>query len=221
MKTIKGLMIKDLLQLKSYKKTLLVFMFVFIASAMAQEHTRNVLAIMITLGFGMFSIATFSYDEMAKADRYILTLPLTRKEVILAKYALVIASTVIGAIFGILITILLNYAIQKQIPDIGEIIGVGIGGIFGVGTVQAIQIPCIYKFGAEKGRLQVFIFVLIFAFILGGIVFIGEKMGLDTTNNYFLNNMIKFLPIFLLAMTMLIYYISYKIAYKIYRNSSF
>lgn len=113
MNQIKGLIIKDLLQLKSYRRTLIVFIFVFIAASIAQEHTRNVLTVMMTLGLGMFSIATFSYDEMAKADKYILTLPLTKKEVVLAKYVLVIASTVVGAILGVIVSIILAMVMRR------------------------------------------------------------------------------------------------------------
>lgn len=114
MNQIKGLMIKDLLQLKSYKRTLIVFVIVFIASSMTQEHTRNVLTVMMTLGIGMFSIATFSYDEMAKADKYILTLPVTKKDIVLAKYILVIASTVIGAIIGVVASMILSTVMRRR-----------------------------------------------------------------------------------------------------------
>ena len=107
MSKIKGLIIKDLLQLKSYKRTLIVFILVFVATSIAQEQTRNLLTIMITLGLGMVGIATFSYDEMAKADKYILTLPVTKKEVVLAKYILIVWSTIVGAILGVILNIIL------------------------------------------------------------------------------------------------------------------
>lgn len=113
MSQIKGLMIKDLLQLKSYKRTLIVFVIVFIASSITQEHTRNVLTVMMTLGIGMFSIATFSYDEMAKADKYILTLPVTKKDIVLAKYILVISSTIMGAIVGVVVSIILSTVMRR------------------------------------------------------------------------------------------------------------
>lgn len=221
MKEIKGLMIKDLLQLKSYKRTLFVFVFVFIASSIAQEHTRNVLAVMMTLGLGMFGIATFSYDEMAKADKYILTLPVTKKEVVLSKYVLVISATIIGAILGIIVTIIVTFAMQKQLPDILELLSLGVGAIFGVGTVEAIQIPCIYKYGAEKGRIQIFIFILIFALIIGAIVFVGEKLSISFSTNNWVEILLNFLPIVLILVTAVIYYTSYQISYKIYQKKSF
>ena len=213
---MKGLILKDLLQLKTYKRTLIVFVIVFIATSLTQENTRNLLVVMMTLGLGMISIATFSYDEMAKADRFVLTLPLTKKEVIQSKYTLVVTATILGAILGMLVSIILSLAIQKELPNVQELVTLAIGGIFGIGIVEAIQIPCIYKYGAEKGRIQIFIFMAIIAFVIGGIIFIGEKMSISFLTNDWIYNFINFLPILLVILTAVIYFISYKIAYRIY-----
>lgn len=219
MNIIKGLIVKDLLQLKSYKKTLIIFIVIFILTGIAQEKAKNIesmLPLMLTLGFGMFSIASFYYDEQAKADRYILTFPLTKKEIILSKYILVILSTVIGAILGMLASLVIVFVINKEIPNIQELISLALGGIFGISFVEAIQIPCIYKFGAEKGRIQIFIVIAIIAFLVGGILFIIEKMNIDLQINNILNIISNFLPIILILITSIIYYISYIVAYRIY-----
>ena len=119
MNVIKGLITKDILQLKSYKKTLIIFIIVFaLTSISAQDGVENMLVIMLTLGLGMFSMASFNYDEFNKADRYILTLPLTKKEVVLSKYILVIGSTVMGSIIGIMLSYIVTFAMNKQVPNI-------------------------------------------------------------------------------------------------------
>lgn len=216
MKIMKGLILKDLLQLKNYKRTLIVFIIVFIVTSITQDNTRNLLVVMMTLGLGMFSVATFSYDEMAKADRFLLTLPLTKKEVIQSKYTLIITATVLGAILGMVVSVILSLVMQKELPNVLELLILAIGGILGIGMVEAIQIPCIYKYGAEKGRIQVFIFMAIIAFVLGGIVWIGEKMNFNFLANDGMHNFISFLPILLIIVTAVIYFISFKIAYCIY-----
>ena len=43
---------------------------------------------------GMISLSTFSYDEMSKSNKYILTLPTNRKEIIKSKYILAIEQRV-------------------------------------------------------------------------------------------------------------------------------
>lgn len=217
MNVIKGLITKDILQLKTYKRTLIIFIVIFtITSISGEGGIGNMLAIMLTLGFGMFSMASFNYDELNKADRYILTLPLTKKEVVLSKYILVICSTVIGSIIGITLGVILTFAINKQVPNIEKLISVGLGSVLGIGLIEAIQIPCVYKWGAEKGRIQMVIVTALVALLAGGIIFIGEKANIQLPANNILNILNTFLPLIFIGLTIIIYYISYKVAYKIY-----
>lgn len=217
MSTIKGLVIKDLLQLKKYKRSLIMYLVIFSFIAMNQEsEIRYMLGTMITLFFGMFSIASFSYDEMSKADRYILTLPITRKDVVLSKYILVIGSTVIGSIIGVILSLVITLIINKQVTDIGELVIFALSGIFGIGLVESLQIPCIYKYGAEKGRLQIFIIIILIAFVIGAIVGIGERLGINLPLDNLSNIINNYLPIILIVATAIIYGISYTISYRIY-----
>ena len=217
MNVIKGLITKDILQLKTYKRTLIIFIVIFTLTSISGEGgIGKMLAIMLTLGFGMFSMASFNYDELNKADRYILTLPLTKKQVVLSKYILVICSTVIGSIIGITLGVILTFAINKQVPNIEELISVGLGSVLGIGLIEAIQIPCVYKWGAEKGRIQMVIVTALVALLAGGIIFIGEKADIQLPENYILNILNTFLPLIFIGLTIIIYYISYKVAYKIY-----
>lgn len=217
MNVIKGLITKDILQLKSYKRTLIIFIIIFTLTSISGEGgIGNILAIMLTLGFGMFSMASFNYDETNKADRYILTLPLTKKEVVLSKYILVICSTVIGSIIGMILSYIITFTISKQMPNIEEIISVGLGGILGIGLVEGIQIPCVYKWGAEKGRIQMVIVTAIVGLLAGGIIFIGEKANIQLPANNILNILNTFLPLIFIGLTIIIYYVSYRVAYKIY-----
>lgn len=219
MNVIKGLIIKDILQLKNYKKTLIVFILIFtLTSISGTDGTGNMLAIMLTLGFGMFSMASFNYDELNKADRYILTFPLTKKQVVLSKYILVIGSTVIGSILGTILGFIVTFAINKQVSNIEELILAGLGGILGIGLIEAIQIPCVYKWGAEKGRIQMVIVTAFVALLTGGVMFIGEKVNIQFTSNNILDMLSRFLPLIFIVVTIVMYYISYKVAYKIYEK---
>lgn len=220
MNAIKGLIMKDLLQLKSYKQTLLMFIVIFTCTSIIQK-SGDMLVVMLTLGFGMFAMASFNYDESAKADRYILTFPLTKKEIVLSKYIFAICSTIIGAILGMIVSFIITLTLTKQIPNIGELISFGLGGILGLGIVQGIQIPCIYKWGAEKGRLQIFIIATL-VLSLGGILVMAIynsniQLPLDDISNM----TEKFLPLIFIVATVVVYYISYKISKRIYMKKEF
>ncbi len=218
MNFIRGLITKDLLQLKSYRKTLIVFMIIFICTSVSeqmQERIGNSIIVMITLGFGMFSMATFNYDEMAKADRYILTFPVTKKEIVISKYILIILSTIIGSVAGIIISLITTLIISHEVPNIMDLVSIAFGSIFGIGVVESIQIPCIYKSGAEKGRIQMFILTILVALLMGGICFLAEKINFNILKIQELN---KLLPIILLIINLGMYFVSYKVSYKIFQN---
>lgn len=222
---MKGLIIKDLLQLKSYFKTLIIFMFIFVCVSLEPENTSTdgILIIMMTLGLGMFGMATFSYDEMAKANKYILTFPLTKKEVVLSKYVLQFLLTITGAILGSILSVIISIVLSKDMPNFIDLISIALGGVFGIGLVESIQMPCFYKMGAEKGRIYMFIITVAVAFIAGGIITLGEKV----INNFSIdlnsiNNILEtFLPLVLLGLVLLEYFISYKISYKVYSKKEF
>lgn len=219
MNIIKGLIIKDILQLKNYRKTLVVFILIFMLVSISEiDGIGNMLALMLTLAFAMFSMASFNYDELNKTDRYILTLPITRRQVVLSKYIFVIYSTLIGSIIGTVIGFILTSLVNKQISNIGEIITIGLGGMMGIGLIEAIQIPCIYKWGAEKGRIQMVLITALVIALTGVIEFIVKKVNIQFPVNNFFDIFNKFLPVIFIVTTIIIYYISFKIAYKIYNK---
>ncbi len=223
MNIIKGLILKDLLQLKSYWKTLIIYTGIFILAGALQQSQEgiNVMSIlMLTFGFGMFAMASFNYDEQAKADSYLLSFPLSKEQIVLARYILVILATLIGAIVGIIFCIVINLITNSQtvFPDVTELAYTAIGGIFGVSIVEAIQIPCAYKWGAEKGRI--YLFIVAAAIILGviGLLTIAQNSNLNFPINEIIYLMSGFFPIFLILLTAIIYYVSYKFSFQIYEN---
>lgn len=54
------------------------------------------------------------------------------------------------------------------------------------------------------------------ALLAGGIIFIGEKANIQLPTNNILNILNTFLPLIFIGLIIIIYYISYKVAYKIY-----
>ena len=108
--------------------------------------------------------------------------------------------------------------IDKQIPSLYDYINVALGGILGVGLIEAIQIPCVYKWGAEKGRIQMFILAAIIILLIGGIFWVGESANINLPISNISNTIINFLPAILILATIIIYYISYRVSYRIFKN---
>ena len=224
MKEICGLIKKDLLNLSSYKISLLVMLVCVFAIGSAGEEMWRYIPIVMTTMLGMIALSTFSYDELAKSDEYVLSLPVNKKEIVLEKYILVISMALIGGIIGFIITpiftnILNNIRTENIINiDYNSLIFTTMGGIFGISLILAIQIPSIYKWGAEKGRIQMFILFFIIILLALGIAYIVTNLGININEEAINSFFQRFGILIVVCLLILMYYISYRISYKIFRN---
>ncbi|MGV8905305.1 MAG: ABC-2 transporter permease [Acetobacterium sp.] len=174
---MKGLILKDLLNLKGTFKTLGVMMLLFTVIFIPQGN--NFIFGIIIIMLAMMVITTISYDDLAKWDTYALTMPVTRKEMVLSKYLVLGILTISGAILSLIIGIIGTMIMGKSFSM--EILAI-IGVVFLIALVfGSLMLPLIYKFGAEKARLM-----LILCFLIPmGIIFLLEKMNIPipTTGN--------------------------------------
>ncbi len=220
---IKGLLKKDLYNLSSYKSSLIIII-LFCGIAIIGTEAINIAPIVICSIVGMISLSTFSYDELSKSNRYILTFPTNRKELVKEKYILAIGATILGGIFGLLLTIIvvnvMNYIRLENIInlDFESLIITTIGGMWGISLIQAIQIPSIYKWGAEKGRIQMFVLLFVIIAVVLGLGYLMMKVNFNINIEMIENFMNKYGIILLVLLMITTYFISYKIAYKIYKN---
>ena len=220
---IKGLLKKDLYNLSTYKASLIIVI-LFCGIAIIGTEAVTFGPMIICSIIGMISLSTFSYDEISKSNRYILTLPTSRKEIVKEKFILAIGSTILGGILGLLLTIIvinvMNYLRPENIINIDyeSLIITTIGGMWGTALIQSIQIPSIYKWGAEKGRIQMFILLFVLIVIVFGIAFLLMKANFNINVEMIESFMNKYGLILLAFLMIIMYYISYRISYKIYKN---
>ena len=150
---MKGLIKKDLLNLASYKTSLFILI-IFCSIAIISTNSVTFAPIIISTIIGMIVLSTFNYDEISKSDKYILSLPVTRKDIVLSKYILAIASTIISAVLGVVLTViiveLMNMIRSNEFINLNydSLFSTALGGMFGIALIQSIQIPSIYKWGA-------------------------------------------------------------------------
>ena len=220
---IKGLLKKDLYNLSTYKASLIIVI-LFCGIAIIETEAVTFGPVIICSIIGMISLSTFSYDEISKSNKYILTLPTSRKEIVKEKFILAIGSTILGGILGLLLTIIvinvMNYLRPENIINIDyeSLIITTIGGMWGISLIQAIQIPSIYKWGAEKGRIQMFILLFVLIVIVLGIAFLLMKANFYINVEMIESFMNKYGLILLAFFMIIMYYISYRISYKIYKK---
>ena len=217
---MKGLIIKDLCVLKNQMKTLLLVLAFFIIFSIINEDATFIL-FLVPFYMIMILITTFNYDEFNKWDSYCNSLPLSRKEIVKSKYILFNATSLIALILGILASFIIPSFIENTTFEslFASIIGVA----FGICLVISLLIPFYYKFGSSKGRIMLFLCMVILALLIGAIT------SLDIFNNKELMNIINSLnnlnlgmfTLLLIILTVIIMSISYYISVRIYKNKEF
>ncbi len=214
---MKGLIIKDLCVIKNQMKTLLLVLALFIFLSIANKDASFVL-FLIPFYMIMILITTFSYDEFNKWECYCNSLPLSRKEIVKAKYLLFNASSLVVLVLGVLASFIIPNFIENTTFE--SIYASIIGVAFGICLVISLLIPFYYKFGSSKGRIMLFLCIVILALLIGMIT------SLDIFNNKELMNLLNCLnnlslgmfTLLLIIVTIIIMTISYYITVKIYNN---
>ena len=214
---MKGLIIKDLCVIKNQMKSLLLVLALFIFLSIANKNATFVL-FLIPFYMIMILITTFSYDEFNKWECYCNSLPLSRKEIVKAKYLLFNASSLVVLVLGVLASFIIPNFIENTTFE--SIYASIIGVAFGICLVISLLIPFYYKFGSQKGRIMLFLTIAILALLIGTIT------SLDVFNNIELMNIINSLnnlslgmfTLLLIIVTIIIMTISYYISVKIYSN---
>jgi hypothetical protein len=167
---MRGLIIKDFINLKKNFKILSLLLILYGTMAFFQENV-SFFGTIYTLLFAILTISTYSYDELAKWDTYVLTMPVTKKNIVQGKYLIMLLMTGLGSLFSIFFMVIINVLLKKANVFSGietAVLGASIVIIF-----YCITIPFIVKLGVEKARL-IFFAVYFIPFIIT--IFAGKAV---------------------------------------------
>lgn len=225
---MKALIKKDLYNLLSYKQSLIIIIAIIIITTITNPKDIYTLPMILIMMIGIISLSTFSYDEISKSDKYILALPVKKEDIVKSKYLLSIFSSLISAITGILLTFIL-YFILKEFKTGSLNLNINLLfinsaiGLLAFSLIQSVQIPCVYKWGAERGRIGLFIAIMIISLLVMGIYNFTTKVitiDLDFNLKYLLNN-IYIIYIIIILICLVTELISYKLSLKIFKNKDY
>lgn len=197
---MKGLVLKDLLGLKKYMRTLGVIVAMYVVFGAISKSPEFICMMMVVL-CAMIPMVVFSYDAMAKWDSFGLTLPVTRKEVVLSRYILAVIFMVGGMLLSLAITLLFY---MGQSYDAEEAMSFVLGGSGASLLLVSVMLPIIYKFGVEKGR---FVIVGFFA-VIGAVGFVLSKLSIPAPSESVLVALIQWSPLLALVALVISFYIS-------------
>lgn len=208
-----GLLLKDIYTMRQYGKTLLFMLvfFAFISSGL--DNPAVFFEGFIILMSMMLTISSFSYDDLARWDRYALSLPIARKEIVASKYLLSIVLCLSGTLLSFLLSMLVlafkpveNFGFTEQLYATAAIVSVAF-------FFTGILLPMTFKFGVEKSRLLMFV---IFAAPTAAVIAL-DKIGVPMPTEASLLGFFKLLPFIMI----LLYYLSYRLSVRIFAGKEF
>jgi ABC-2 type transport system permease protein len=166
---MKGLLIKDLLVLRRYIKSLAGIWAVYLAFAFLGD-SAGVMANFVMILCIMIPIASLSYDEQAGWNRLGASLPVSRREMVGAKYLLAILLSIAGAALTAMLWAILAFLGRASLAE--SLLTTGlllVGGLIAI----SVLLPVVYRFGVEHSRA-----ILAALFVLpSAIVFILYRLG--------------------------------------------
>ncbi|MEA5026054.1 MAG: ABC-2 transporter permease [Erysipelotrichaceae bacterium] len=216
-----GLLIKDLLNLNSNKRIYVSLIIIIIFFTVMNQGGINFTSVYIPVLCMMLTISTFSYDEYSKWDRYALALPLTRRDLVKGRYLFAIIVLSISMIFTIGLTIF-NQSVFKSGGTISDVLVLPLIITLVTGLMIAVVFPLLYKFGAEKGRLM----LMIVYGIIGALGFIAgyliKEIRIDFSSaGTVLTLLLNYGVYILLILSVLAFYVSYRLSEKIFQAKEF
>ncbi|MGL4338623.1 MAG: ABC-2 transporter permease [Turicibacter sp.] len=202
-----GLMLKDLLNLRKTGRSLffiLIFYTIFFFT-MDSGALSGVLVVLVT----MQVLTTFSYDEYAKWDAYALSLPVSRQQLVKSKYVLSYLFVLFGTILSFILTSVVsimkgNFLFMEMLASVGAV-----GFIFIM--MLLIILPLIYKFGIEKSRMLMFVVMGLPTLL----IFTMAMMGMPMPSEQTLNSLLRYLPIIIPVVLVVVTYVSYQLSVKV------
>ena len=207
-----GLIKKDLLMIKGNLRQAILFLVVFIILALQENNIIVIVPVFVSM---MIFMTTFSYDEYNKWEAYAISLPVSRKNIVKAKYFASIILWTIALLVTAVITVVMG--IFEQNINYSEMIGMILGCVFSIVLLEALMFPLIFKFGVEKGRIGVFIGVFVIAALLG---FVFTGIDLENATG-FVNFFNKYYYLLLPLVSIVALIISYFVSKKIYLKKEF
>ncbi|MGI5889940.1 MAG: ABC-2 transporter permease [Sedimentibacter sp.] len=201
-----GLIIKDLLNLKKQGKIYLLLVVFYFAMGLVNENT-SMFTSMMTMVAVLIPLTAMAYDERSKWDRYALTMPISRKNMVMSRYLLGLIFLIVAFVLSMLVNIVISN--MKTAENTLVVLGGFSTGLM----LMSVIFPLLFKFGVEKGR----IFMMIVIFIPVAALMMISKLGISMPDEEIIKSVIYLSPI----IGAVIFLISIYVSLWIYKKKEF
>lgn len=209
-----ALMYKDLVALKK-ALFLLVLVLFLVGFYTVQQGKVMALPLMFILVPLILIGMLWGSDAKSNVDQYIIPGPIKRRTIVLSRYAFVWIVAVIGAVFAVSLKLFAKDSALSELP--WYLIAAAM--LFLATVISVIQLPLMYKFGAEKARL---IFVALYFIVFAFFSYIGgNKELIASIIDKLISLDSKIIGLAIVGVTLLLNGVSYIFSVAIYAKKEF
>lgn len=207
---MKALIYKDLISIKNA----LLLQFVIIIGLGIYFYKENQL-VLIPLFFILIPIIllgmVFGIDNQYSTDKYLISSGISRKKIVFSRYTIIWFMSIFAMALSFVVGFNKN-PLTKEIPLILILSSL----FFITSIVGVVELPLMYKFGAEKARLVfVILYFLVFAFF--STISSNKEWLLEYVNKGLTMDK-TLLSLIIFAITIIVHLISVFISIKIFEN---
>ncbi|MBU5332482.1 ABC-2 transporter permease [Anaerocolumna aminovalerica] len=209
-----GLVLKDILNLKRYMKQMGIILIVYLFMSINFKNPNLILFMMVFVTT-MLIVTSMAYDESTKWDKYALTMPITKKDLVKSKYVLLILLALSGGVISLISAFILSRFIG--VVDYEEMLLTGGGVVLASLLLFSLLLPIIFKMGTEKARI-----IMIILFTVPTILITGfSKIIKDLNMPQLTTEQIKYLGYASPFIVLFIVFLSYNLSVSIVNKKEF
>ena len=209
---MKGLLLKDWFVIWKQCRYLLFVPAVFLAVSALSDDSQF-FAIFAFLLSAMYPMTVMGLDEQSKWERYALTMPFRRRDLVLSKYLLSFCSLFLYGVLYLLLVLLFKHDPEAmKVSVILTSVGISIGILY-----SALAYPFLFKLGMEKGRIWYLILIVV---VCGNGAALAAMLGDEISLNLLLTWMDCLLLILPLA-ALSLFGLSAFLSIKLYESREF
>lgn len=182
---MKSLILKDLYNIGHNAKSM-IFILLVLAFALIPSSGVEGYIIMSGILCSMMIITTFSFDDQSKWLKYAMVMPVTKKDIVISKFIVLLIFSAFGAVTGLIIGAIGGTIAHKgffsSINNMLSLLFTGAVSLVISEIAGSMSIPLLFKFGAEKARMLMLVSCLIPASIFFGIYKLFTLLGVSFTD---------------------------------------
>lgn len=199
---MKALLLKDFYMITKYCRNILLLVLIFfIAGILSFDNAFLIIYPLVVVG--MIPITLISYDEKFQWDRYSVTFPWSRKQLVTERYLL--TAIILGITWLLSLLSVTIHAVTSNDWDAFSYMPVLISlGLFS----PTLVLPFVFKLGTERARM-------IYYFYIGLLVAI---MVVSTMALSFSNFLIHFPPVLAVTVSVLLFLGSWQLSIRFYQK---